>query len=81
MPKTAPKAPDDPKQNLILAALPAQDYERLLPELELIPMPLGWTMSESGDHVNFLHFPTSGIVSLIYDLENGSKSEVALVGN
>jgi len=38
-------------------------------------------MSESGDHVNFLHFPTSGIVSLIYSLENGSSSETALVGD
>lgn len=44
-------------------------------------MPLGWTLSESGDYVDFLHFPTSGIVSLIYDLENGASSEVALVGN
>ena len=81
MSKTAKKVSDDPKQNLILAALPAQDYERMLPDLEFITMPLGWTMSESGDHVNYLHFPTTGIVSLIYDLENGSKSEVALVGN
>jgi CRP-like cAMP-binding protein len=81
MSKTEKKVPDDPKQNLILAALPAQDYERMLPDLEFVPMPLGWTMSESGDHVNYLHFPTSGVVSLIYDLENGSKSEVALVGN
>jgi len=38
-------------------------------------------MSESGDHVNFLHFPTSGIVSPIYALEDGSSSEIALVGN
>lgn len=38
-------------------------------------------MSESGDHVKFLHFPTSGIVSLIYALEDGSSSEIALVGN
>jgi CRP-like cAMP-binding protein len=38
-------------------------------------------MSESGDHVNFLHFPTTGIVSLIYVLEDGSSSEIALVGN
>jgi len=38
-------------------------------------------MSESGDHENYLHFPTSGIVSLIYDLKDGSSSEVALVGN
>jgi CRP-like cAMP-binding protein len=71
----------DPKQNLILSALPNTDYERLLPDLEFVEMPLGWKLSESGDHVNFLHFPTSGIVSLIYDLENGASSEVALVGN
>jgi CRP-like cAMP-binding protein len=70
-----------PKKNRILAALPAKDYERLLPSLELVEMPLGWTISESGDHVNYLHFPTSGIVSLIYALEDGSSSEVALVGS
>lgn len=73
--------PPDPKQNRLLAALPGKDYQRLLPDLELVEMPLGWTMSESGDHVNFLHFPTSGIVSLIYSLEDGSSSETALVGN
>lgn len=71
----------DPRQNLILEALPAEDYARLSPDLEFVEMPLGWTMSESGDHVNFLHFPTSGIVSLIYALEDGSSSEIALVGN
>ena len=73
--------PPDPRHNQILAALPAADYARLLPDLEYVPMPRGWTMSESGDHVNFLHFPTSGIVSLIYALEDGSASEIALVGN
>lgn len=77
---TAIESPD-PKQNRILAALPAKDYERLLPDLELVDMPLGLTMSESGDHVNYLHFPVSGIVSLIYTLEDGSSSETALVGN
>lgn len=81
MSKIVKKLAIDPKQNRILAALPKLDYERLLPDLELVPMPLGWTMSESGDHVNFLHFPTSGIVSLIYVLENGASSEIALVGN
>lgn len=81
MTKTVKAEARDPSQNRILAALPKVDYERLLPDLELIPMPLGWTMSESGDHVNYLHFPISGIVSLIYVLEDGSSSEVALVGN
>jgi CRP-like cAMP-binding protein len=71
----------DPRQNLLLAALPADDYERLLPELKLVKMPLGWTMSESGDHVKYLHFPISGIVALMYALEDGSSSETALVGN
>jgi len=71
----------DPRENRILAALPQKDFDRLLPDLEFVEMPLGWTMSESGDHVNYLHFPTSGIVSLIYLLEDGSSSEVALVGN
>jgi CRP-like cAMP-binding protein len=81
MSKILKTAAPDPKQNQILAALPTSEYERLLPDLELVSMPLGWTMSESGDHVNFLHFPISGIVSLIYVLEDGSSSEIALVGN
>lgn len=71
----------DPKQNQILAALPKAEYERLLPDLKLVPMPAKWTLSESGDHVNFLHFPVGGIVSLIYALEDGSSSEIALVGD
>jgi len=79
--KTPNGLPPDPRLNHILASLPAKDYERLLPDLELVDMPLDWTISESGDHVNYLHFPTSGIVSLIYSLEDGSSSETALVGN
>jgi CRP-like cAMP-binding protein len=81
MSKAVKKLSHDPAQNRILAALPAKDYERLLPDFEFVELPLGWTMSESGDHVNFLHFPITGIVSLIYELEDGSSSEVALVGN
>jgi CRP-like cAMP-binding protein len=81
MPTKAPAKPADPGRNRILAALPEEDYERLLPELEYIELPVGFTMSESGDHVEFLHFPVSGIVSLIYALEDGSASEIALVGN
>ena len=81
MSKIVPGSTPSPKQNAILAALPKPDYERLLPDLELVPMPKGWTVSEAGDHVNFLHFPISGIVSLIYILEDGSSSEIALVGN
>lgn len=75
------KLATDPRHNNILAALNKEDYERTLPDLGLVEMPLGWTISEAGDHVKFIHFPISGIVSLIYDLENDSSSEIAIVGN
>jgi CRP-like cAMP-binding protein len=81
MSKIATAAAPDPRLNQILAALPANDLERILPDLHLVDLPRGLTMSASGDHVNYLHFPTSGIVSLIYALEDGSSSEIALVGN
>ena len=81
MSKPSKPASPDPKQNQILAALPKAEYDRLLPDLELVSMPLGWTMSELGDHVKYLHFPISGIIALIYALEDGSSSETALVGN
>lgn len=75
------ETPHDPRQNRILAALSPLEYSRILPNLKLVEMPLGWTISEAGDHVNYVHFPIRGIVSLIYDLENGSSSEIAIVGN
>lgn len=74
-------ASEDPKQNNILASLNKADYERILPDLKLVEMPLGWTIAEAGDHVKFIHFPINGIVSLIYELEDGSSSEIAIVGN
>jgi CRP-like cAMP-binding protein len=72
---------DDPRKNLILASLSVKDYQRILPDLEPVEMPLGLRISEAGAHISHLHFPTSGIVSLIYSLENGSSSEIAIVGN
>lgn len=69
------------RDNNILASLSKADFERILPDLELVELSQGLVLSESGDHVEFVHFPVSGIVSLIYDLEDGSSSEIAIVGN
>ena len=74
-------SPHSPKQNHILAALPTEDYARLLPELELIPMPLGRALYESGGHMSHVYFPTTSIVSLLYVMENGASAEIAIVGN
>ncbi len=70
-----------PKQNYLLAALPAADYERLLPDLELIPMPLGWAVYESCGEMVYVYFPTTSIVSLLYVMENGASAEIAIIGN
>jgi len=71
----------DPKQNQLLAALPSAEFERIKPHLELISMPLGDVLYESGDKQQFVYFPTTSIASLHYVLENGNSSEMAGVGN
>jgi CRP-like cAMP-binding protein len=70
-----------PKQNHLLAALPQVEYERLLPHLELAPMPLGEALYESGGRLNHVYFPTTSIVSLLYVMEDGASAEIAVVGN
>ena len=70
-----------PKQNRLLAALPAADYERLLPHLEQVPLALGRALYESGSEQDYVFFPTSSIVSLLYVMQDGSSAEIAVVGN
>ena len=73
--------PHSPKQNHLLAALPAAEFERLAPHLELVPMPLGEAIYESGERLQHVYFPTTSIVSLLYVMEDGASAEIAVVGN
>jgi CRP-like cAMP-binding protein len=70
-----------PKQNHLLAALPAAEFERLAPHLELAPMLLGDTLYEPGGQLQHAYFPTTAIVSLLYIMESGVSAEMAGVGN
>ena len=70
-----------PNQNHLLAALPAEILERISPHLELISMPLGEVLCESGGQLQHVYFPTTAIVSLHYVMENGASTEIAGVGN
>lgn len=76
-----PSPRSDPNQNHLLAALLDAEYDRLSPHLELVPMPLGDVLYESGGKMQHVYFPTTSIVSLHYLLENGGSSEIAGVGN
>jgi CRP-like cAMP-binding protein len=70
-----------PRQNHLLAALPAADFARLSPHLELVPMALGEALYESGGLLQHVYFPTTSIVSLLYVMEDGASAEIAIVGN
>jgi len=70
-----------PLRNRLLAALPPQDYERLVPDLELVSMLVGDVVCESGAQMSHAFFPTTSIVSLQYVMQNGSSAEIAGVGN
>ena len=74
-------AAHSPTQNHLLAALPAPEFARLSPHLELVPMSLGEALYESGGHLGHVYFPTTAIVSLLYVLEDGASAEIAVVGN
>ena len=69
------------RRNLLLAALNAEDLARLQSHLELVSLPLGTVICESRTRSGWAYFPTDGIVSLLYELENGASVEVAVTGN
>jgi CRP-like cAMP-binding protein len=71
----------DPRANQLLASLPEPDYESLAVQLERVPMPLGMAVYESGGAQGFVYFPADSIVSLLYVLEDGASTEIAVTGN
>jgi len=73
--------PHSPKENRLLAALPATEFEPLLPHLEPVYMPLGEALYESGGELRHVYFPATSIVSLLYIFADGASAEIAVVGN
>ena len=71
----------NPRKNQLLAALPDAEWQRWLPLLEWVEMPLGQVLYESGTTLSHVYFPLTAIVSLLYVMENGASAEIAVVGN
>jgi CRP-like cAMP-binding protein len=80
-PPNATPARQSPHQNHLLDALPANDYERIAANLELVPLKLGEVLYEPGIPLRYVYFPTTAIVSLLYVMEDGASAEIAIVGN
>ncbi|MCY7306305.1 MAG: Crp/Fnr family transcriptional regulator [Rhodoferax sp.] len=70
----------DPRKNRLLAALPAAEWTRWEPHLQLVDLPLGKVLYEPGGELEHVYFPTTAIISLLYVMENGASAEIAVVG-
>lgn len=69
-----------PRQNHLLAALPAADYQRIASQMELVPLALGEPLYEPEKPLRWAHFPVSGVVSRLYVTSDGESTEIAVIG-
>jgi len=69
-----------PLDNKLLAALPRDHFERLLPHLSVVSLQQGVVLSEAGDEVDQIYFPHDGMLSLLAVLRDGKAIETATVG-
>ncbi|WP_082491556.1 Crp/Fnr family transcriptional regulator [Duganella sp. Leaf126] len=69
------------QQNELLAALPRDVLESLFEHLELVTMPFGKDLFTFGGAMDYVYFPTTAIVSLLYVMEDGATTEIAVVGH
>ena len=72
---------DVPIENRLLALLQTEDYERLRPNLQAVSFSLGEVVYEFGGQLEYVFFPTTSIISLLYTMENGTSAEMGLTGN
>ena len=68
-------------RNHLLAALPPEELSKLLPKLHRVDVELGQVLYESGDEIEFVYFPTTAIVSMLYIMENGATAEIGIAGS
>ena len=67
--------------NNLVAALPESDWLHWQQTLEVVELPLGFVLYESGQPISHVYFPTTALVSLLYVMEDGASAEIAVVGN
>ncbi|HVQ37639.1 MAG TPA: Crp/Fnr family transcriptional regulator [Pyrinomonadaceae bacterium] len=69
------------RSNHLLAGVGDDEMARLLPSLQRVSLPLGRVIYESDERLDYIYFPTTAIISLLYIMENGSTAEIGVVGN
>ncbi|MBD2561721.1 MULTISPECIES: Crp/Fnr family transcriptional regulator [Nostoc] len=69
------------RPNKLLAALPASDYERLVPHLKLVPLQVQQILYAAAEPITQVYFPDKAVVSIVTTMEDGSTAEVGIVSN
>lgn len=70
-----------PPMNQLISGLPQDARQRWLPQLERVELPRGLALHESGSQMSHAFFPTTAVVSLVYETAEGGAMELAVVGN
>jgi CRP-like cAMP-binding protein len=66
--------------NRLLLALPHAALQRLMPQLDVVPLPLKKILHRSGERIDYVYFPGEGFCSELTVLESGAMVEVATIG-
>ena len=75
------KSRPPPIRNRLLAALPAEEYGRLLPHLEAVPLPFMKVLYEGGETIRHVYFPDDGLISLLVVMDDETVREIGVIGN
>ncbi len=75
------KSRPPPIRNHLLAALPSEEYRRLLPHLESVPLPFMGVLYEGGEPIRHVYFPDDGLISLLVVMDDETVREIGVIGN
>jgi CRP-like cAMP-binding protein len=67
--------------NRLLASLPDKEAQRFLAGCETIKLMFADVLTEPGEPIRHVYFPTGGFISLVEKIDGHANLEVALVGN
>jgi CRP-like cAMP-binding protein len=71
----------EPVKNHLLAAIPHAELIHIWPSLETVSVQVGQILHLPGDKIDFAYFPTTAIVTLLCQVENGTTTEIGIIGN
>jgi CRP-like cAMP-binding protein len=79
--RQVPNKSRPPIRNRLLAALPSEEYGRLLPHLESVPLPFMGVLYEGGEPIRHVYFPDGGLISLLIVMNDETVREIVVIGD